>query len=213
MPSYSTLSLQDLLDAFASRSAVPGGGAAVALTGATGVTLLIMVAGIRRESGGASGEAELSSAAARLGPLRDTLTALIDRDAAAYAALIRARGLSRGPAGSTGRHGTDLDPAIEAATETQLDVMRGCRDAVREALVVATHGAPGARADVAVAIELLCAASRGAATNVDSNVAMLKAGAAAVRAVAERRRLEGQIEADAAEGMTRLALTRGNRQS
>jgi len=45
---YSSLNLKELLDAFASNAPVPGGGSASALAGATGVALLIMVAGMQK---------------------------------------------------------------------------------------------------------------------------------------------------------------------
>ncbi len=54
MRSYSNFSVRDLLDAFSSTAPAPGGGAAAALTGAIGVSLLLMAAGIRAARPGES---------------------------------------------------------------------------------------------------------------------------------------------------------------
>src|SRR6188768_3667007 len=83
--------LADVLDAFASSDPVPGGGSAAALTGALGVSLLLMVAGMEKTRSGRPEEtADLAAAAARLRPLRDELTSLIDEDSRAYLAVIAA---------------------------------------------------------------------------------------------------------------------------
>ena len=79
MVSYSEMALPDLLDAFASNEPVPGGGSASALAGSLGVSLLIMVAGLPETRTGSPEEAaDLSEASARLRPLREALTGLID---------------------------------------------------------------------------------------------------------------------------------------
>lgn len=76
---YSEMALVDLLDAFASNEPVPGGGSAAALAGSLGVSLLIMVAGLPKTRTDSPEEAaDLSEASARLRPLRDALTGLID---------------------------------------------------------------------------------------------------------------------------------------
>ncbi len=79
MMPYSEMALPDLLDAFASNEPVPGGGSAAALAGALGVSLLIKVAGLPRTRTGSPEEAaDLSEASARLRPMREALTGLID---------------------------------------------------------------------------------------------------------------------------------------
>src|SRR5258705_7205754 len=84
-PPFSEMALADLIDAFSSTDAVPGGGSAAALAGAVGVSLLLMVAGLPKTKTGAPEEtADLAEAASRLHPLRDALVDLVDRDSEAY---------------------------------------------------------------------------------------------------------------------------------
>src|SRR6185436_15770884 len=110
MTSYSTMAVEDLLDAFASSEPVPGGGSASALAGALGVSLLMMVAGLPKTRTGAPEEAaDLSEASSRLRPLREALTALIDRDSEAYEAVVAAYRLPK----STGAEHAARRAAIE----------------------------------------------------------------------------------------------------
>ena len=96
MTSYSTMAVEDLLDAFASNEPVPGGGSAAALAGAVGVSLLMMVASLPKTRTGAPEEAaDLSEAASRLRPLRETLTSLVDQDSEAYQAVLAAYRLGK----------------------------------------------------------------------------------------------------------------------
>jgi len=204
--SLSSLSLPDLLDAFASSTPVPGGGSAAALTGATGVALLIMVAGLPKTRTGASSEsAELAAASARLRPLRDTLTALIDRDAEAYASVVNAFRLPKGDDAQAARRRQAIASAMMSATETPLDTMRVCRQALASALIVARHGAASASSDVGVAIELLRAASQGAAMNVDTNLASLRDATYLDRVRREKEQLHVESAADAERALSLLA--------
>ena len=82
MRSYSNFSVRDLLDAFSSTAPAPGGGGAAALTGAIGVSLLLMAAGIRASRpSGSTDSIQLADATDRLRSLRQALAALVDRDA------------------------------------------------------------------------------------------------------------------------------------
>ncbi len=67
-----------------------------------------------------------------------------------------------------------IDAAMRAATEAPLATMRACERVMREAPAIADSGALAAASDVAVAIELLKTAARGAALNVDTNLADMK---------------------------------------
>jgi len=206
MTSYSTYALADLLDAFASNDPVPGGGSAAALTGALGVSLLIMVAGLPKTRTGAPEEAaDLSRASARLRPLRESLTELIDRDAAAYQSVVAAYRLAKLSNDEQAHRAQAIGDAMLVATATPLDTMRLCQQALEGAAIVAVNGLGSAGSDVAVAIELLLTAAKGAAMNVDANLPTLKDRARAEQVRLERKELEA--ESIAAAQRARKSLT------
>jgi len=192
---YSALSLTDLLDAFASTQPVPGGGSAAALAGAVGASLLIMVAGLPKTRHGTHEEREaLTAAAGRLRPLRDELASLIDRDSDAYTSVITAYRLPKSTEPEQAARRDAIATAMRSATEAPLATMRACERVMREAETVSSGGAPSAASDVAVAIELLKTAARGAALNVDTNLATLNDEEYVARVSQERRDLEQAIE-------------------
>lgn len=195
MSQYSHLSLAQLLDAFASNQPVPGGGSAAALAGAIGASLLIMVAGLPKTRHGTDEErSALTAAAARLRPLRDELASLIDRDSEAYTSVINAYRLPRSTDAEQAARRDAIDEAMRAATEAPLATIRACERAMREAEVIASSGAASASSDVAVGIELLKTAARGAGMNVDTNLAAVKDAEYVQRASQEQRDLEQAIE-------------------
>jgi len=195
MSQYSQLSLAQLLDAFASNQPVPGGGSAAALAGAIGASLLIMVAGLPKTRHGTDEErSALTAAAARLRPLRDELASLIDRDSEAYTSVINAYRLPRSTDAEQAARRNAIDEAMRAATEAPLATIRACERAMREAEVIASSGAASASSDVAVGIELLKTAARGAGMNVDTNLAAVKDAEYVKRANQEQRDLEQAIE-------------------
>jgi formiminotetrahydrofolate cyclodeaminase len=206
MTSYSTYALADLLDAFASNDPVPGGGSAAALTGALGVSLLIMVAGLPKTRTGAPEEvADLSRASAKLRPLRESLAGLIDRDADAYQGVVAAYRLPKLSNEEQARRARAIGDAMLAATETPLDTMRLCQQALEGAAVVAVNGLGSASSDVAVAIELLLTAAKGAAMNVDANLPAINDRARGEQIRLERKELEA--ESSAAAQRARKSLT------
>jgi formiminotetrahydrofolate cyclodeaminase len=192
---YSALSLTDLLDAFASNQPVPGGGSASALAGAVGTSLLIMVAGLPKTRHGTPEERDaLTAAADRLRPLRDELASLIDRDSEAYTSVIKAYRLPKSTEPEQSSRRDAIDAAMRAATDAPLATIRACERVMRDAETISSGGAPSAASDVAVAIELLKTAARGAALNVDTNLATLNDEDYVARVSQERRDLEQAIE-------------------
>jgi formiminotetrahydrofolate cyclodeaminase len=204
---YSTSALIDLLDAFASSDPVPAGGCAAALTGAVGASLLVMVASLPKTRTGAPEEvADLAQAASQLRPLRDALVTLVDSDSAAYEAVMAALRLPKATDEQKAARREALASAMLEATEVPLDTMRRCRHALALARIVAGQGYGAAASDAYVGIELLVAAARGAARNVDENLGGVKDPRYVEKAGAERHRLEDEILADATAA--RAALSR-----
>jgi formiminotetrahydrofolate cyclodeaminase len=168
------MALADLIDAFSSTDAVPGGGSAAALAGAVGVSLLLMVAGLPKTKTGAPEEtADLAEASSRLHPLRDALLDLVDRDSVAYRQVLTAFRLPRVSDADKAARTEAIDRATRAAIDAPLDVMRLSQQALRGAVIVASNGSRKTTSDVGVAVELLMAALRGARLNVDINLAGL----------------------------------------
>jgi formiminotetrahydrofolate cyclodeaminase len=196
--SFAEMALADLLEAFSSTDAVPGGGSAAALAGAVGTSLLLMVAGLPKTKTGAPEEtADLAEAAARLHPLRDSLLELVDRDSEAYRRVMTAFRLPKGSGQDQTARNAAIDDATRVATEAPLDTMRACQQALRGAVIVAANGNRKTTSDVAVAIELLVAALRGARLNVEINLSTLSDVGYAGRVKTEVDALERDGAADA----------------
>jgi len=203
MTTFAEMALADLIDAFSSTDAVPGGGSAAALAGALGVSLLMMVAGLPKTRTGAPEEtADLAEAASRFHPLRDALVELVDRDSDAYRQVLAAFRLPKVSEAEQAARTEAIDAATRAAIDAPLETMRFCQQALRGAVIVATNGSRKTTSDVGVAVELLMAALRGARLNVDINLAGLNDETYAARI---REEVE-ELVADAAEDAERARL-------
>ncbi|HXH06819.1 MAG TPA: cyclodeaminase/cyclohydrolase family protein [Vicinamibacterales bacterium] len=191
--------LRHVLQAFQSPEPAPGGGAASALAGALGASLLAMVAGMSRTRDGDESRHALDAARPHLLEAADALAALVDRDTAAYRDVVAAYRLPKATEAERATRQAAIARAMRGAIEAPLDTMRACGRALDQAAIVARHGNPSARSDVAVAVGLLEAAVRGARANVDINLDTLTDPEtdAAVRREADR------VEAAAVEAAAR----------
>jgi formiminotetrahydrofolate cyclodeaminase len=197
-PRFAEMALADLIDAFSSTDAVPGGGSAAALAGTVGVSLLLMVAGLPKTKTGAPEEtADLAEASSRLHPLRDALLDLVDRDSDAYREVLAAFRLPKGSEAEKATRTEAIDRATRSATDAPLDVMRLCQQALRGAVIVASNGSRKTTSDVGVAVELLVAALRGARLNVEINLAGLDDEAYTGRVRGEVEELASDADEDA----------------
>ena len=205
--SYSTMALPDLLDAFASNEPVPGGGSAAALAGAVGTSLLVMVAGLSTTRTGTPEEAaDLAEASARLRTLRDALAALVQQDSDAYAAVLDAMRLPKATTAEKAERRAAIETAMQQATETPLETMRCCQQALRGAIVVAANGNRNAATDTATGVALLLAGLHGAGLNVDVNIDSVSDASFASRVGEERGQLSADAEADARRAREHLGF-------
>jgi methenyltetrahydrofolate cyclohydrolase len=201
------MTLAELLDAFASNEPVPGGGSAAALAGAVGTSLLIMVAGLPTTRTGTPEEAaDLAEASARLRPLRDALTSLVQEDSDAYAAVVAAMKLPKATDADKRARRAAIESAMQRATETPLETMRCCQQALRGAIVVAANGNRNAGSDTTAGVELLLAGLRSAGLNVDINIDSVSDAAFASRVAEERRQLAADADADAQRAREQLGF-------
>ncbi|MET0214608.1 MAG: cyclodeaminase/cyclohydrolase family protein [Vicinamibacterales bacterium] len=206
---YRAMTLAELLDAFASNEPVPGGGSAAALAGAVGTSLLIMVAGLPTTRTGTPEEAaDLAEASARLRPLRDALTSLVQEDSDAYAAVVAAMRLPKASDADKRARRAAIESAMQRATETPLETMRCCQQALRGAIVVVANGNRNAGSDTAAGVELLLAGLRSAGLNVDINIDSVSEAAFASRVAEERRQLAADADADAHRAREQLGIKR-----
>jgi formiminotetrahydrofolate cyclodeaminase len=165
----------DLLAAFQSAAPTPGGGSASALAGAVGASLLAMVAGLPKPRAATAEDlGRLAAAGAACVALAERLAALIDRDSEAYQLVVAGFRLPKGTDEEKAVRGTRIQEALRMATDTPLDVMRACVEAIGHAAPVAAFGNPHAASDVRVGLELLGAGLRGAGLNVDVNLESIK---------------------------------------
>jgi len=196
--SFGEMAVADLLDAFASTDAIPGGGSAAALGGALGASLLLMVAGLPKSKSGAPEETtDLAETASRLHPLRDSLLELVDRDSEAYKQVLDAFRLGKETDEEKTARQKAIERATRGATEAPLNTMRACQQALRAGVVVARNGSRRTTSDVGVGVELLLAALRGARLNVEINLSSLEDAAYVARIKSEVEELERDAAADA----------------
>jgi formiminotetrahydrofolate cyclodeaminase len=198
-----TAPLERVIDAFASSEPLPGGGSAAALTGALGVSLLLMVAGMARTRTGAPEEtADLAASAARLRPIREELTRLIDADSRAYLAVIAAYRQPKTTDEEQSRRRDAIQAALRVAIEVPLQTMRACERALRDAPGVCRFGNPNAATDAVVGAKLLLAALEGAGLNVEVNLPGVTDGDYVRASADERQSLQARARVLAEQART-----------
>jgi formiminotetrahydrofolate cyclodeaminase len=161
----------ELLAAFSSPDPTPGGGSAAALSAATGLSLLRMVAALPKSRTGSTEErSALAIVSTKLAENAREATEAIDRDALAYQAVVAAYKLPRSSVEQKQARDAAIQLALRGATEVPLAVMRLSAGGLDSAAVVSANGHRPAASDVGVALGLLRAAIEGARLNVDANL-------------------------------------------
>jgi formiminotetrahydrofolate cyclodeaminase len=198
------LPVRDLLTAFSSSDPTPGGGSAAALSAAVGTSLLMMVAALPKTRDGSDGDrAALAAAAASLPGIRESLTAAIDADTAAYDRVVAAYRQPKGSPEEQAARKAAIQEALRAATDVPLGVVRLSAAALDQAIAIARHGHRAAASDVGVAVALLRAGARGAGLNVGINVGSIADADYAAAVTAEAAGLADTVSrsADAADAL------------
>jgi formiminotetrahydrofolate cyclodeaminase len=194
MSRFADRTVAEFLDALATSDPTPGGGTAAAVTGAIGVSLLMMVAGLERSRSGADAERiALAEARAALSGIRDRFVRLADTDTEAFAQVMSAYRLAKSTDEEKRARTHAVQTAMRAATAAPLDTLRVAGEAMRHARIVAEYGNRSAASDVRVALELLEAAAAGAAANVEINLTSL-----------DDEELKKSAASDVLEGTNRL---------
>jgi formiminotetrahydrofolate cyclodeaminase len=188
------MTVNEFLAAVRSPEPTPGGGSAAALAGAMGASLLAMVAGLpKSRAANEDDAARLRAAGERCAALADELTALIDRDSAAYDLVLAAYKKPKGTDEEKTARSAAIQGAMRSAIAAPLDVMRACAAAVRHGVVVSELGLLSASSDVQVGLALLGAALRGAQLNVEINLESVKDAGYVASVREELDRLQGVV--------------------
>lgn len=188
---------QDFLDALAEGTAAPGGGSAAAYTGAAGAALAAMVARLTLgKKKYASVEQQMYALLAEAENLRRSLTEMIEKDAAAFKAVMQALKLPRDTDEEAALRQAAVDAATMTAAEVPLETARMAVRTLQLAAEAAEFGNLNAISDAATGGALARAALTGAGCNVRINVHSLSdpaRGAALIEAV---QALEAQAEVE-----------------
>jgi glutamate formiminotransferase/formiminotetrahydrofolate cyclodeaminase len=164
-------SLSGFVAAVASSNPVPGGGSVAAHAGALAAALAQMVAGLTiGKKKYVAVDAEMKEAALRAAALGNQLSALVKRDAEAYAQVSEAYKLPKEPADAAARRAEAVANALVKAAEVPLETARAAVEVAQLAALVAEKGNTNAVTDAGVAALLAQASARGAAYNVRVNV-------------------------------------------
>lgn len=186
--------VNDFLAAVRSPDPTPGGGSAAALAGALGASLLAMVAGLPKSRAATEADVErLRTAGERCTALAGELTALIDRDSAAYDLVLAAYKRPRGTDDEKAARSAAIQKAMREAIAAPLDVMRACAAATEHGPVIRELGLASASSDVQVGVALLRAGLQGAKLNVEINLESVKDAAYVASVREEIDRLQGVV--------------------
>jgi formiminotetrahydrofolate cyclodeaminase len=156
--------MRDLLDALASESPVPAGGAAAALAGALGAAVAAMVCRIAALAD--PGRPPLRRLLSDADRLRRRLARLAAADAMAYARVVAAQ--RRRP-----RSPQSVDRALVAATEIPLSVAESARAVLALCRALVARARPSTLSDLGVAGQLAWAALESGALTTRTNLASL----------------------------------------
>jgi glutamate formiminotransferase len=159
------------LDAVAEPTATPGGGSVSALAGALAASLARMVAGLSRKKKSQSAYAEqLDRAVSDMSTVASELANAIDRDAESYNAVLAAFKLPKDSPEDTRRREEAIQQATRGAAEIPMTVARKCLELFERLGQLETISSASMLSDLRVARLMASAGARGALANVAINL-------------------------------------------
>lgn len=193
-PQSFAATVEPFLAAVAQPTAAPGGGSVAALAGALAACLGQMVSGLsnRRKPQG-SHAAHLERIADEFQRAARGLPEMIDRDAAAFAAVITARKLRHATAAETHARDNAIQQALQGAVEVPLEVARRSADIFERLGQLEQMSSPSMLSDVRVARLMASAAVRGALENVEINLDGINNLGFAERARSDARTIAARV--------------------
>ncbi len=187
------LSVTGFADELSRATPAPGGGSASALIGALGAGLSAMVAALTHGAGKSDTavHAELVALGERAQALKESLLLAIDRDSAAFDAIVAARRLPKKTDEQQAIRSDAIQAATRRATDVPLSVVEAAAEVAALAIEAARLGLSAAASDCGVAAWSARAAAEGAALNVRINLPGLES---ASERAAYQSRLETALE-------------------
>lgn len=168
---FSDYPISEFLTALASKDAVPGGGGASALTAALGAALGNMVGNLTvGKAKYKDAEADLYCLMNETTQLQEGLTALIQKDADAFAPLADAYKMDR----DDPNYDAVMEQCLRTAAETPMEVLRMSCRMIELHSAFAKKGSVMAISDAGTGAVLCWAAMYGAALNVVVNTRLMK---------------------------------------
>jgi glutamate formiminotransferase/formiminotetrahydrofolate cyclodeaminase len=169
------LDLKGFARELAGDSPAPGGGSVAALAGGLAAALCAMVSRLtlgRDKYKGAAQDMEMVRQKADAASAR--LLALVDEDAAAYNKVSAAFRMPKGTDEEKAARSEAIQEATKAAASTPLDTLRTTADLCDLCRLAVEKGNPNCITDAGVAAQLIRAAAKGAAYNVQINLSSIK---------------------------------------
>ncbi len=174
-----SLSVRLFLEKAAAKTPTPGGGGISALAGALAASMAEMTLSFTAGNPKFADVAdEAASLLAAVSSARTELVALVDGDAAGYAAYAAARKLPRSTPDEKSARRAALTAATAMAIEPPTAMLRAMRRLATLLPAVLRIGNPNLKGDTAVAAALLPGAARAASLNIYQNFSALDPDAA-----------------------------------
>lgn len=169
------MTIEGFLEAMGSADPTPGGGAAAAIAGATGASLIAMVGRLTLgKPGFADLEERMQALVERADEARTDFLDLADRDAQAFEEVMSAFRMPKGSEVEKASRGQAIQLGLEHAAGAPLEIARRAVDLMELAEDATALGNPNAASDGMTAAGLLLAAVIGARANVEINASSLK---------------------------------------
>ncbi|MFA5147027.1 MAG: cyclodeaminase/cyclohydrolase family protein [Candidatus Omnitrophota bacterium] len=165
---YIERSIKTYLDDLAARKPAPGGGSAAALSAATGVALISMVANYTVGNPKyKDAEKKIADLLVKAGNFRDELEELVDRDVEAYGKLSNAMKTLQ-------KNSPELEKAYKEAAAVPFEICKIASECLRLCGVLAESGNKNLVTDTAIAAIMLEGAFLSAKFNVYINLKYMK---------------------------------------
>lgn len=172
---FGGMTVDGFLDGMASKYPTPGGGAAAAVAGATGASLIAMVGRLTLGKPGFEDlEERMRALVDRADEARESFLVLGDRDAQAFEAVMAAFRLPKATDVERVSRVEEIQVALEHAAGVPLEIARRAVDLMELAEDATAMGNPNAASDGMSAAAMLFAAVVAARANVEINATSLK---------------------------------------